>query len=71
MGETPLQQGQDAMWDDRIWVHILYRIVTTFHVMHTGLGFKLELTNNPRWGEHGRKGAISHVALVERSSPKV
>ena len=34
----------------RIWVYILYRIVTMFHVMHTGLGFKLKLTHNPQWG---------------------
>ena len=32
------------MWDNRIWVHILYRLVTTSHVMHNGLGPKLELT---------------------------
>jgi glutathione S-transferase len=44
MGETPEQQGLDNMWDNRIWVHILYRIVTAFHVLHQGLGPKLELT---------------------------
>ena len=38
MGETPLEQGQDDMWDNRIFVHVLYRIVTMFHVMHQGLG---------------------------------
>ncbi len=63
-GETPLEQGKDAMWDDRIWVHTLYRIVTMFHVMHTGLGFELEPTHNPAWGEHSRKEALSHAALV-------
>lgn len=50
MGETPLQQGLDSMWDNRIWVHILYRIVTMFHVLHQGLGPKLELTSNHAWG---------------------
>jgi len=66
MGETPLQQGQDAMWDARIWVHILYRIVTMFHVMHQGLGPKLELTANAAWGEHCRKEALAHAGLVDR-----
>ncbi len=65
-GETPLEQGQDAIWDYRIWVHILYRIVTMFHVMYTGLGFKIELTHNPAYGEHSRKEALSHAALVDR-----
>jgi glutathione S-transferase len=66
MGETPLQQGLDTMWDNRIWVHILYRIVTAFHVLHTGLGFKLELTKNEAWGEHSRKEALAHASLVDR-----
>ena len=65
-GESPLEQGRDAMWDDRIWVHILYRIVTMFHVQHQGLGPKLELTHNPQWGEHCRKEALAHAALVDR-----
>ncbi len=30
--ENPLQQGLDNMWDNRIWVHILYRIMTAFHI---------------------------------------
>ena len=66
MGETPLEQGLDNMWDNRIWVHILYRIVTAFHVLHTGLGFKLELTKNEAWGEHCRKEALAHAALVNQ-----
>ena len=66
MGETPLQQGQDSMWDNRVWVHIHYRIVTAFHVLHNGLGNKLELTHNPAWGEHCRKEALSHAALVNQ-----
>lgn len=65
-GETALEQGQDMMWDHRIWVHVLYRIVTMFHVLHKGLGPKLELTHNPQWGEHCRKEALSHAALVDR-----
>ena len=65
MGEDPLQQGLDNMWDNRIWVHILYRIVTAFHVLHTGLGFKLELTKTEALGEHCRKEALAHAALVD------
>ena len=52
MGTTALEQGQDTMWENRVWTHILYRIVTMFHVMHEGLGAKLELTHNAAWGEH-------------------
>jgi len=66
MGESALQQAQDAMWNDRIWVQILYRITTAFHVLNQGLGPKLELTHNPAWGEHCRKEAIAHAALVNR-----
>jgi glutathione S-transferase len=66
MGETPEQQGLDNMWDNRIWVHILYRIVTAFHVLHQGLGPKLELTTNHAWGEHCRKEALTHAALVNQ-----
>lgn len=65
-GETALEQGQDTMWDNRIWVQILYRVTTMFHVMHQGLGPKLELTSNPAWGEHCRKEALSHAGLVDR-----
>ena len=54
------------MWDNRIWVHILYRIVTAFHVLHQGLGPKLELTTNHAWGEHCRKEALAHAALVNQ-----
>lgn len=66
MGTTPEEQGLDTMWDSRIWVQILYRITTMFHVMHQGLGPKLELTENKAWGEHCRKEAIAHAALVDR-----
>jgi glutathione S-transferase len=66
LGETPLEQAQDTMWNDRVWVQILYRLTTLFHVSHQGLGPKLELTHNPQWGEHCRKEAIGHAALVER-----
>ncbi|QJE02273.1 glutathione S-transferase [Massilia forsythiae] len=66
MGESALEQGQDTMWENRIWIHVLYRIVTMFHVMHQGLGPKLELTSNPQWGEHCRKEALAHAALVDR-----
>ncbi len=66
MGETPAEQALDAMWDDRIWVQILYRLTTAFHVLHQGLGPKLELTSNPAWGEHCRKEALAHAALVDR-----
>ena len=66
MGQSALEQGMDAMWDNRIWVHILYNIVTAFHVLHQGLGPKLELTTNHAWGEHCRKQALAHAALAER-----
>ena len=65
-GETALDQGLDAMWDNRVWVHILYRITTAFHVLHQGLGPKLELTSNPAWGEHCRKEALAHANLVNQ-----
>jgi glutathione S-transferase len=66
MGQSPLEQGMDTMWENRIFTHILYRIVTMFHVMHEGLGSKLELTENRQWGEHCRKEALAHAALVDR-----
>ncbi len=65
-GDTPIEQGLDTMWENRIWVHILYRITTMFHVLHQGLGPKLELTDNPQWGEHCRKEALAHAGLVDR-----
>jgi glutathione S-transferase len=66
MGETPIQQGLDAMWNGRIGVHILNRISTAFHVLHNGLGPKLELTTNHEWGEHCRKEALTHAGMVDR-----
>ena len=49
-GNTPKEQGLVSMWDSRIWVQILYRITTDFHVRLQGLGAKIELTHNPQWG---------------------
>lgn len=66
MGNTAREVADDTMWNDRIWVQILYNIVTNFHVHHTGLGPKLELTHNPQWGEHCRKSALAHASLVNR-----
>ena len=66
LGESPIEQGLDTMWNDRIWVQLLYRLTTAFHVLHQGLGPKLELTHNPQWGEHCRKEAIAHAGLVDR-----
>jgi len=65
-GESALDQGLDQMWNDRIWVQVLYRLTTAFHVLYQGLGQKLELTHNPQWGEHCRKEAIAHASLVDR-----
>ena len=65
-GETPLAQAQDMMWDDRVYNHILYRIVTMFHVLKQGLGFKLEPVNNPAWGEYCRAQAVAHAAKVDQ-----
>lgn len=64
MGTTAIEQAQDTMWNDRIWVQVLYRLTTSFHVLNQGLGAKLELTSNPQWGEHCRKEAIAHAGLV-------
>jgi glutathione S-transferase len=33
MGETPLEQALDQQWDNRIWVHLLYRLGTAFRVL--------------------------------------
>ena len=65
-GHTPKEQGLVTMWDSRIWVQILYRITTDFHVRLQGLGAKIELTHNPQWGEHCRKEALSHASLVNQ-----
>lgn len=65
-GETALERGRDAMWDQRVWVQVLYRIVTMFHVANEGLGHKLELTHNLEWGQTCRKEALSSAALVDR-----
>ena len=64
LGATPREQAEDSMWTDRINIQILNRLVTTFHVTHAALGPKLELTHNAEWGEHSRKVALSHTALV-------
>ena len=66
MGENATAQALDVMWDDRIYSHVIYRIVTMFHVLHQGLGFKLEPTHNRQWGEHCRKEAFKHAAMVDR-----
>lgn len=64
-GESTLEQARDVMWDQRVFIHVLYPIVTMFHVLHTGLGFKLEPTYNPAWGETSRKKALAHAGLVD------
>ncbi|MES1927022.1 glutathione S-transferase family protein [Salinisphaera sp. T31B1] len=64
-GENPLAQARDIMWDQRCYLHVLLPIVTMFHVQHTGLGFKLEPTYNPAWGESSRKKAIAHAGIVD------
>jgi hypothetical protein len=33
MGETPLEQALDQQWDNRVWVHLLYRLTVAFHVL--------------------------------------
>jgi glutathione S-transferase len=66
MGETPIQQGLDAMWNGRVRGHILNPLATAYHVLHKGLGPKLELTTNHAWGEHCRKEALMHAGMVDR-----
>lgn len=67
MGESALEQAQDQQWDQRVWVHLLYRLTVMFHVTpETGLGRKLELTKNAAWGEHCRKEALATAAMLDR-----
>jgi glutathione S-transferase len=33
LGETALEQALDQQWDNRVGVHLLYNLVTTFHVL--------------------------------------
>ena len=66
LGETPEAQAIDMMWDARVYTHILYRIVTMFHVLKQGLGFKLEPVNNPAWGEYCRAQAMMHAGKVDQ-----
>ncbi|MBC7490722.1 MAG: hypothetical protein H7240_12915 [Glaciimonas sp.] len=54
IGNSPLEQGQGTMWENRIWIHILY------HIIHQGLGPKLELTHNPRWDKHCWRPSTCH-----------
>ncbi len=65
MGESPAEQALDMMWDDRIWVQILYRLTTMFHVLTEGLGFKLEPVHNAEWGQYCRLQAQIHAGKVD------
>ncbi len=65
-GDSAEAQALDVMWDDRVYNHILYRIVTMFHVLKQGLGFKLEPVNNPVWGEYCRAQAVAHAGKVDQ-----
>ena len=65
MGASPVEQALDAMWDDRIWVQILYRLTTMFHVLTDGLGFKLEPVRNAEWGQYCRLQAQIHAGKVD------
>jgi hypothetical protein len=52
MGETPLERALDQQWDNRVWVHLLYRLTVAFHVLVRRLHFKLAL--HPRFVIIGR-----------------
>lgn len=60
---APLCRRLDQQWDQRIFVHLLYRLTTAFHVLHEGLGHKLELTKNEEWGRHCRREAIATAGM--------
>ena len=64
-GDTAQDQALDTMWDDRVYNHVLYRIVTMFHVLHQGLGFKLEPVHNEPWGEYCRAQAMVHAGKID------
>jgi glutathione S-transferase len=57
-----------SVGEQRQWRHLKMNpwIVTAFHVLHQGLGPKLELTTNHAWGEHCRKEALAHASLVNQ-----
>ncbi|GAA5929438.1 glutathione S-transferase family protein [Sporobolomyces koalae] len=56
----------DQQWDQRIWVHLMYRLTVAFHVLHQGLGHKLELVKNEEWGRHCRREAIATAAMLDK-----
>ncbi|GAA5902630.1 glutathione transferase GTT2 [Sporobolomyces salmoneus] len=66
MGESALEQALDQQWDQRIWVHLLYRLTVAFHVLHEGLGHKLELVKNEEWGRHCRREAIATAGMLDK-----
>ncbi|GAA5922669.1 glutathione S-transferase family protein [Sporobolomyces koalae] len=71
LGESIQEQAQvdpllDQQWDQRIWVHLMYRLTVAFHVLHQGLGHKLELVKNEEWGRHCRREAIATAAMLDK-----
>ncbi len=64
-GETPLDQGLDAMWDNRVWVQISIAS-PPFTRLAPGSRAEARADEQPQWGEHCRKEALSHAALVDR-----
>ncbi|GAA5830767.1 hypothetical protein JCM3766R1_003419 [Sporobolomyces carnicolor] len=66
LGENTLEQALDQQWDQRVWVHCLYRLTVAFHVLHQGLGHKLELVKNEEWGRHCRREAIATAGMLDK-----
>ncbi|GAA5989249.1 hypothetical protein JCM5350_005047 [Sporobolomyces pararoseus] len=66
MGETLLEQALDQQCDQRVWVHCTYRLTVAFHVLHQGLGHKLELVKNEEWGptlsSRGNRNCCDHLS---------
>ncbi|KIJ28779.1 hypothetical protein M422DRAFT_37207 [Sphaerobolus stellatus SS14] len=51
LGETVLEQALDRQWDNRIWIQLLYRFVTTVHV---------------QWTFRGRKEGLQTAAMLDK-----
>ncbi|GAA5937833.1 glutathione S-transferase family protein [Sporobolomyces koalae] len=73
LGESVQEQAQvdlcpasDESRTQRIWVHLMYRLTVAFHVLHQGLGHKLELVKNEEWGRHCRREAIATAGMLDK-----
>ena len=66
LGKSDLEQGQDAMWERRIFLHMLDRLMMAINIVHGDPELQFTPPPDAQWSAYYWREALYHAAVMDR-----